>query len=223
MEQYKKDFIEFALASKALKFGDFTLKSGRKSPFFFNAGSFYTGEEISKLAYFYANHIIKEFNDFDIIFGPAYKGIPLAVATTSSLYINFKKNVNYSSNRKEIKDHGEKGLILGKPLYKGAKVLLIDDVVTSGISIEESISLLKDIENIEIIGLVVSVNRQEKSKDSEYSALDQISIKHNFKTSAIVTMKEIISYLKETHLEILTPQMEEKIIKYYKEYGAVNF
>lgn len=220
MEQYKRDFIEFVLETKALKFGEFTLKSGRKSPFFFNAGSFYSGENLAKLSSFYASAIKDKFPNFDILFGPSYKGIPLSVGTTLSLFKNFNINVDYATNRKEAKDHGEKGVILGKQLFKDAKVILIDDVVTSGISVEESISLINDIEKVNILGLIVSINRQEKSISSDNSALKELEIKHNFKAESIVTMKEVITYLKETHREIMTDKLLKSIVDYYHTYGA---
>lgn len=220
MEEYKKEFIEFILESKALKFGDFTLKSGRKSPFFFNAGSFYSGEEVSKLASFYAAAIKANFPEFDILFGPSYKGIPLCVSTCQALYDHFKINVNYSTNRKEIKDHGEKGTILGCQLFKKAKVILIDDVVTSGISVEESISLLKNIEDVDIIGLIVSVDRQEKSLNSPYSSLQELSNKYNFKATSIVNMQEVIDYVFANHKEIMNIDLLERIKQYYLTYGA---
>lgn len=220
MEQYKKDFIEFALESKALKFGDFTLKSGRKSPFFFNAGSFFTGKEVNLLSSYYAQAIEKEFKDYNVIFGPAYKGIPLAVSTVSSLYSLYKKDVSYASNRKESKDHGEKGIILGHPLSDEDKIILIDDVVTSGASVLESLDLLKDVTKAEVLGLIVSVDRQEKAKDSDNSALKDIELNHHFKATSIVSMKEVILYAKESHPEIMTEEMLSRIVAYYKEYGA---
>jgi len=219
MEQYKIDFIEFILQVQALKFGEFTLKSGRKSPLFFNAGTFYSGSNLSTLSHFYAKAIKENFSNFDILFGPSYKGIPLASATVCSLYKDFNINVNYATNRKEAKDHGEKGTILGAPLIENSKIILIDDVVTSGLSINETISLINDINKVVILGLIVSIDRQEKALDSDISALKQIQINNNIKTISIVTMEEIVNYLKVAHKEIMTEKLEYSIKEYYKLYG----
>lgn len=221
MEMYKKEFIKFLLETKALKFGDFTLKSGRKSPFFMNIGSFTSGEQLKKLANFYAKAIEKEFGlEFDILFGPAYKGIPLSVATSMEIFDMFNKNIKYSSNRKEIKDHGDVGEFLGEKVKGKVKVLIIEDVTTSGKSIDETYPLISSDSEVEVIGQIVSVDRKERGSEANSTALEQITKKYGFKASAIVTMFEVIEYLKETNNEILNDDLLKRIDAYYKTYGV---
>ena len=223
MEQYKQDFIQFMVESEVLKFGDFTLKSGRKSPFFMNAGSYVTGEQLSKLGEFYAKAIHDRYgDDFDILFGPAYKGIPLTVATTIAYWQLYGKEIRYCSNRKEVKDHGDTGILLGSPIKDGDRIVVIEDVTTSGKSMEETIPIVKAQGNIEIIGLMVSLNRQEKGK-REKCALDEIKDLYGFETSAIVTMEEVVSFLYQKEYNgcvLIDDEMKEKIDAYYHEYGA---
>ena len=165
MESYKQEFIEFMVESNVLKFGDFTLKSGRKSPFFMNAGSYVTGTQLKKLGEYYAKAIHDNFGlDFDVLFGPAYKGIPLSVATTMAISDLYGKDIRYCSNRKEVKDHGDTGILLGSPVKDGDRVMIIEDVTTSGKSIEETFPILKAQGNVEIKGLIVSLNRMERGK-----------------------------------------------------------
>lgn len=221
MEQYKKDFVDFMIENKALKFGDFTLKSGRKSPFFMNAGAYNDGEQLIKLSEFYAQAIKENFGlDFDVLFGPAYKGIPLAVATSMALYKLYNKKVKYSANRKEIKDHGDKGIFLGDDLSSPQKVVIIEDVTTSGKSIEETFPIISRNPAIEVVGLVVSLNRCEHASDKTKTALDEISEKYKIKTCAIVTMEEVLEYLKADKRNILTEEIQERIEEYYGEYGV---
>lgn len=223
MKKYKKEFIEFLLETNALKFGDFTLKSGRKSPFFMNIGSFTSGKDLLRLAKYYSEAIIEEFGlDFDILFGPAYKGIPLAVATGMSMHWLFGKEVKYSSNRKEIKDHGDVGEFIGEKVEGKVKVLIIEDVTTSGKSIDETYPLLTKDKNVEIVGLIVSVDRGEFGKNKNLTALKSIEKDYGFKTSAIVTMSEVIDYLKENRKDLLTDEFLGKINSYYEEYGVAN-
>lgn len=219
LKTYQKDFLEFAIESKALRFGNFTLKSGRSSPFFFNVGNFHTGKELSLLASYYAHAIVENLPDFDVLFGPSYKGIPLSVSTVMALS-TLGKNVSYATNRKESKDHGEKGVILGHPITGEERILLIDDVVTSGLSINESLSLLKDVGAKNILGLIVSLDRKEKSLDSEHSALKEIERNNHFPAKAIVDIDEAISYLKESHPEIFDADLLSRIESYRKEYGS---
>ena len=175
MEGYKQEFIEFMVDSQVLKFGDFTLKSGRKSPFFMNAGAYVTGAQLRKLGEYYARAIHDHYGlDFDVLFGPAYKGIPLAVATTMAISELYGKEVRYCSNRKEVKDHGDTGILLGSKLKDGDKVVIIEDVTTSGKSIEETFPILRQQADVEIVGLMVSLNRMERGLDSEKSALFEI-------------------------------------------------
>ena len=162
MEAYKKEFIEFMVESEVLKFGEFTLKSGRKSPFFMNAGAYVTGSQLMKLGEYYAKAIEANFGlDFDILFGPAYKGIPLAVATSMAFYKLYGKEVKYCANRKEVKDHGDTGILLGSDLKYGDKVVMIEDVTTSGKSIEETHPILMSQAKVEVKCLMVSLNRNE--------------------------------------------------------------
>ena len=200
MEQYKQEFIEFMVDCKALKFGDFTLKSGRKSPFFMNAGAYVTGSQLMKLGEAYAKAIHNTYgDDFDVLFGPAYKGIPLSVATVIAFSQLYGKEIRYCSNRKEAKDHGgDAGLLLGSSIKEGDKIVIIEDVTTSGKSIEETFPIIKaqcpDPDKIEIKGLMVSLNRQEKGKGDK-SALEEITDLYGFPANAIVTMSEVVEYL----------------------------
>ena len=219
MEKYKSEFIDFMLESGSLKFGDFTLKSGRQSPFFMNAGAYEDGYELLKLGEFYAHAIKDNYGlDFDVLFGPAYKGIPISVATAIALYRLYGKKVSYCADRKEVKDHGaDKGNLLGHVLKDGEKVIMIEDVTTSGKSMEETVPKVKEAANVEIVGLIVSLNRNEKGK-GEKSALKEVSELYGFKTAAIVSMKEVIAYLKENNY--LDADMSAKLDAYYKIYGA---
>ena len=181
MEQYKKDFIDFMVECNVLKFGSFTLKSGRKSPFFMNAGAYTTGNQLARLGEFYAKAIHDNFGDnFDVLFGPAYKGIPLAVATAIAYHNLYEKEIKYCSDRKEEKDHGaDKGSLLGYKIQDGDRVVIIEDVTTSGKSIEETYPKIKAQETtsdgIKIVGEIVSLNRMEKAPDSTKAALDVIT------------------------------------------------
>lgn len=226
MEQYKQEFIEFMVDSKVLKFGEFTLKSGRKSPFFMNAGAYVTGGQLRKLAEYYARAIHDNFGlDFDVLFGPAYKGIPLTVATTMAISELYGKEIRYCSNRKEVKDHGDTGILLGSKLKDGDRVCMIEDVTTSGKSMEETVPILKAQADVEIVGLMVSLNRMEVglSGDRSKSALDEIYDKFGFKASAIVTMDEVVKalYNKPYRGEVLiNDALKAEIDKYYDTYGV---
>ena len=218
MEQYKKEFIEFMLSCDVLKFGDFTLKSGRKSPFFMNAGLYVTGRQLSELARYYAKAIHDQFgDDFDVLFGPAYKGIPLTVATSMAYYDLYGKEIRYCSNRKEIKDHGDTGILLGSKLQDGERVVMIEDVTSSGKSMEETVPIVREQANVEIIGLIVSLNRNEKGK-SDKTALKEISELYGFPTAAIVSMPEVIEVMKEENR--LDDELLSRIDAYYEQYGA---
>ena len=191
MEQYKQEFIDFMVESDVLKFGDFTLKSGRKSPFFMNAGAYVTGSQLRRLGEYYAKAINDNFGlDFDVLFGPAYKGIPLSVVTAVAISELYGKEVRYCSNRKEIKDHGDTGILLGSKLKDGDRVVMIEDVTTSGKSIEETYPIVTGQAKVEIKGLVVSLDRMEKGK-SDKSALKEIADSYGFPTAAIVTMDDV--------------------------------
>ena len=225
MEQYKQEFIGFMIDSKVLKFGEFTLKSGRKSPFFMNAGAYVTGEQLRKLGQYYAKAIHDNFgDDFDVLFGPAYKGIPLSVATTIAYSELYGKEIRYCSNRKEVKDHGDTGILLGSKIKDGDKVVIIEDVTTSGKSIEETFPIVKAQGDVEIIGLMVSLNRMEKGKGDK-CALDEIKELYGMQANAIVTMDEVIEHLYNKPCQgkvVIDDAMKEKIDAYYAQYGAVK-
>ena len=223
MDQYKQEFIEFMVESEVLKFGDFTLKSGRKSPFFMNAGAYVTGTQLRKLGEYYAKAIHDQFGlDFDVLFGPAYKGIPLSVATAMAISELYGKDVRYSSNRKEVKDHGDTGILLGSKLKDGDRVVMIEDVTTSGKSIEETYPILKSQADVEIKGLVVSLNRMEKGK-TDKSALAEIEENYGIKATAIVTMAEVTEHLYNKPCMgkiVIDDTMKKAIDEYYAQYGA---
>lgn len=223
MESYKQEFIEFMVDSQVLKFGEFTLKSGRKSPFFMNAGAYVTGAQLRKLGEYYAKAIHDNYGlDFDVLFGPAYKGIPLSVATTMAISELYGKEIRYCSNRKEVKDHGDTGILLGSKLKDGDRVVIIEDVTTSGKSIEETFPIIKAQADVEIKGLMVSLNRMEKGQ-GEKSALIEIKEKYGFDANAIVTMAEVVEYLynKEYKGKIyIDDTLKAAIDAYYERYGA---
>lgn len=224
MEAYKQEFIEFMVASDVLKFGEFTLKSGRKSPFFMNAGAYVTGAQLQKLGQYYAKAIHDKYGtDFDVLFGPAYKGIPLSVATTIAFSQLYGKEIRYCSNRKEVKDHGDTGILLGSPIKDGDRVVIIEDVTTSGKSIEETFPILMAQGDIEIVGLMVSLNRMEVGKGKEKSALDEIREKYGFEADAIVTMAEVVEHLYNKPCQgkiVIDDTLKGAIDAYYEQYGA---
>ena len=223
MEAYKQEFIEFMVESQVLKFGDFTLKSGRKSPFFMNAGAYVTGTQLRKLGEYYAKAIYDNFGlEFDVLFGPAYKGIPLAVAVSMAISELYGKDVRYCSNRKEEKDHGDAGTLLGSKLKDGDRVVIIEDVTTSGKSIEETFPILKAQGNVEIKGLIVSLNRMERGK-GEKSAMDEIQDLYGFSTAAIVNMAEVTEYLYNRECQgkvLIDDEIKGRLDAYYAQYGA---
>ena len=224
MEQYKQEFIEFMVASDVLKFGEFTLKSGRKSPFFMNAGAYVTGSQLMKLGEYYAKAIHDTYGlDFDVLFGPAYKGIPLTVATTIAISKLYGKDIRYCSNRKEVKDHGDTGILLGSKLKDGDKVVIIEDVTTSGKSIEETFPILKAQADVEVIGLMVSLNRMEVGKGGEKSALDEIKELYGIEANAIVSMAEVTEHLYNKECGgrvVIDDRIKSAIDAYYEQYGA---
>ena len=227
MEQYKKEFIDFMVECQVLKFGSFTLKSGRQSPFFMNAGAYVTGSQLARLGEYYAKAIHDNFgDDFDVFFGPAYKGIPLAVVTAVAYSKLYGKEVKYCSDRKEEKDHGaDKGGLLGYKIKDGDRVVIIEDVTTSGKSIEEVYPKIKAQETteggIKIVGEIVSLNRMEKAPDSSKAALDVITEKYGFPAKAIVSMKDVIEALyTKGDKKVITDEIKKSIDDYYKEYGA---
>ena len=224
MEQYKQEFIEFMVDCDVLKFGEFTLKSGRKSPFFMNAGAYVTGTQLMRLGEYYATAIHENFgDDFDVLFGPAYKGIPLSVATVIAYAKLYGKEIRYCSNRKEIKDHGDTGILLGSKIKDGDRVVIIEDVTTSGKSIEETFPILMAQGDVQIKGLMVSLNRMEVGLGGKVSALDEIREKYGFEARAIVSMAEVVEclYNKPCQGKILIDDtLKAAIDAYYNKYGV---
>ncbi len=223
MESYKKEFIEFMVDCEVLKFGDFTLKSGRKSPFFMNAGAYVTGTQLMKLGEYYAKAIHDTYgDDFDVLFGPSYKGIPLAVVTSVAYAKLYGKEIRYCSNRKEIKDHGDVGILLGSKLKDGDRVVIIEDVTTSGKSMDETIPIVRAAADTKLVGLMVSLNRCERGKGTQ-GALDEIREEYGMPTAAIVSMKEVVEHLYNREVGgkvVIDDAMMEKINAYYAEYGV---
>lgn len=214
---YKSDFLDLAIASNALTFGTFTLKSGRVSPYFFNMGLFSTGQLVSTLATSYANAIIESGLKFDVLFGPAYKGIPLAAITVAKLAELDPKNyaqVGYAFNRKEKKDHGEGGSIVGSSI-KGKKVLIIDDVMTAGTAINEAFGIIKE-ENGVVVACIIALDRQESTKDSKQSATQVVSGKYGIPVISIVTLGDVIDHLDGK----LSAEEIASVKKYRDVYGA---
>lgn len=225
MEAYKSEFIEFMVESNVLKFGEFTLKSGRKSPFFMNAGAYVTGSQLKRLGEYYAKAIHDNYgDDFDVLFGPAYKGIPISVVTAIAYSELYGKEIRYCSDRKEEKDHGaDKGSFLGSKLQDGDRVVMIEDVTTSGKSMEETVPKVKGAADVTIVGLMVSLNRMEKGLDSDKCALDEIKEKYGFDAHAIVTMDDVVErlYNKECQGRVLIDDtLKASIDAYYERYGA---
>lgn len=223
MEQYKQEFIEFMVDCGVLKFGDFVTKSGRKTPFFVNTGFYRTGSQLRRLGEYYAKAIHENFGtNFDVLFGPAYKGIPLTVAASMALSEHFGADIGYCSNRKEVKDHGDKGILLGSPIKDGDRVVIIEDVTTAGTSIEETLPIIKAQGNVDVLGLVVSVDRCERGQ-GEKSALTEIHEKYGFKTAAIVTMNEVVEHLYNREYKgkvIIDDGLKAAIDAYYDQYGV---
>ena len=227
MESYKKEFIEFMVESDVLKFGDFTLKSGRKSPFFMNAGAYVTGTQLMRLGEYYAKAIHDNFgDDFDVLFGPAYKGIPISVVTTVAYSKLYGKEIRYCSDRKEEKDHGaDKGSFLGSSLKDGDRVVMIEDVTTSGKSMEETVPKVKGAADVEILGLMVSLNRMEVGLGGKLSALDEIRQKYGLEAKAIVTMEEVVEHLYNRECQgrvVIDDTIKSAIDAYYQQYGCKN-
>ncbi|MEE9351968.1 MAG: orotate phosphoribosyltransferase [Thiotrichaceae bacterium] len=213
MKDYQKEFLDFAISSNVLCFGEFELKSGRTSPYFFNAGLFQTGSALSKLAEFYAQSIIESGIEFDMLFGPAYKGIPLAAVTAATLYEKHGLDYPYAFNRKEAKNHGEGGTIVGAPL-KG-KVLVIDDVMTAGTAIREAADIVSA-QGAEFSGVAISLDRQERGQ-GELSAVQQTEQDYGVKVSSIVGLNDVIQHVSSAMTD---EDLLEKINQYRKSYGC---
>lgn len=223
MERYKEEFIEFMIDCNVLKFGDFVTKSGRNTPFFVNTGFYRTGAQLCRLGKYYAKAIEQAYGlDFDILFGPAYKGIPLSVAASMAISEEYGKEIRYCSNRKEIKDHGDKGILLGSPIEDGDKVVIIEDVTTAGTSIGETMPILKEQGNVDVMGLVVSVDRMERGQGTK-TALKEIEETYGIQTAAIVTMGDVIEHLYNRPYNgkvIIDDKLKEVIDAYYEKYGV---
>ena len=223
MESYKQDFIEFMVDCNVLQFGDFVTKSGRQTPFFINTGFYRSGPQLSRLGSYYAAAIEEAFGtDFDILFGPAYKGIPLSVATAIALERDCGASVRYCSNRKEIKDHGDKGILLGSPIGDGDRIVIIEDVTTAGTSIAETMPILKAQGDVNVTGLVVSVDRMERGQGQK-SALAEIEQTYGIRTASIVTMAEVVEHLYGRMVNgtvLIDDARKAQIDAYYEKYGA---
>ena len=223
MESYKQEFIEFMIDCQVLKFGDFVTKSGRNTPFFVNTGFYRTGGQLRRLGQYYARAIHDQFVlDFDVLFGPAYKGIPLTVAATMAISELYDRDIKYCSNRKEVKDHGDKGILLGSPISDGDRVVIIEDVTTAGTSIQETLPIIKAQGQVEPMGLVVSVDRMERGQGTK-SALREIEETYGLKTTAIVTMDEVVEHLYNRPYKgkvIIDDALKQAIDAYYLQYGS---
>ena len=223
MEQYKKEFIEFMIDCEVLRFGDFVTKSGRKTPFFVNTGFYRTGAQLRTLGEYYAKAIESTFGtDFDVLFGPAYKGIPLSVTASMALSEHYGADIRYCSNRKEVKDHGDKGILLGGPIGDGDRVVIIEDVTTAGTSIHETLPIIQAQGDVNVLGLVVSVDRMERGQ-GEKSALKEIEEQFGFKTTAIVTMADVVEHLYNREYKgrvVIDDKLKAAIDAYYEQYGA---
>ncbi|MCD8241012.1 MAG: orotate phosphoribosyltransferase [Lachnospiraceae bacterium] len=225
MEKYKQEFIEFMIDCEVLRFGDFVTKSGRKTPFFVNTGFYRTGAQLRKLGEYYARAIEEKFGlDFDVLFGPAYKGIPLSVAASIAISEHYGKDIRYSSNRKEIKDHGDKGILLGSPMQDGDRIVIIEDVTTAGTSIQETLPIIRAQGDVKPIGLVVSVDRMERGQGTK-SALQEIHDTYGLETTAIVTMAEVVEHLYNRPYKgriVIDDALKAAIDAYYAQYGAAS-
>jgi orotate phosphoribosyltransferase len=218
MHTYKQDFIDFMLTAGGLRFGDFVTKSGRNTPYFINSGSYCTGQLSGRLGEYYAHALIDRLGqDFDNLFGPAYKGIPLVTATSGALWHKHQHPVSFTFNRKEAKDHGEKGVFVGHKYEDGDRVVIVEDVITAGTSIRETLPLLQAAAQITLAGVVVSVDRQERGT-GECSALAEIAESTGAPVFAIVTLTEIVDYL--SGKGALDADTLDRITAYRAEFGA---
>ena len=212
MKAYQREFIEFALEREVLKFGEFTLKSGRKSPYFFNAGLFNTGSDLARLGRFYASALADSGIKFDVLFGPAYKGIPIATTTAVALADHHNIDTPYCFNRKEAKDHGEGGNLVGSEL--AGRIMLVDDVITAGTAIRESMDLIQH-HGADLAGVLVAIDRQEKGK-GELSAIQEVERDFGCQVISIVSLADLISYLEERGTNA---QQLEAVKEYRAQYG----
>ena len=220
---YKEEFIAFMVRSGVLTFGDFTTKSGRKTPYFINTGNYKTGAQAARLGDYYAACIQENLPDgVDCLFGPAYKGIPLAVAAASSLYRNYGRDLPYCFNRKEVKDHGEGGSMVGYKPQDGDSIAIVEDVVTAGTAVRESIELFKHVADVNITSLIVSVDRMERGTGDK-TTLDELREQHGIRVYPIVTVREVIAFLHNNPIDgrvYIDDEMKEKMEGYLEQYGA---
>ncbi len=222
MQQYKQDFIKFLVKSGALKFGEFKLKSGRIGPYFLNIGQFNSGKAIDELGAYYAHTIEEHVQDYDVIFGPAYKGIHLAVATVIAMFEKFHKDVAYAYNRKEAKDHGEGGILIGAPITKDTKVVILDDVITAGTALRLVLDVLKSVGGPTIKGVVVAVDRMEKGQGDK-SAIQEIKAEFGIDVFSIVNINEIVEFLYNRDIDgtvYIDDEKMAKIKEYRQQYGV---
>ncbi len=194
---YKEEFIRFMVSNGVLRFGEFTLKSGRKAPYFINTGNYKTGKQLAKLGEYYAACIQENGLEAETLVGPAYKGIPLSVATAIAAYTQYGKEFNYCFDRKEVKDHGEGGLFVGKQLADNEKVIIIEDVMTSGKALKEILPKLVAAANVNVVGMIISVDRREKALDSELSAVSAAKKEYGIDVYSVVTMDDIIAAIEK--------------------------
>jgi len=223
MEPYKQEFVEFMVRSQVLTFGDFVTKSGRKTPFFINTGRYKTGSELARLGRFYAQAIVGQLGTgYDVLFGPAYKGIPLVVTTAMALAERHGHDVGFCFNRKEAKDHGEGGVLIGQPLRDGQRVVIVEDVTTAGTSIRETVPILRAAAKVEIAGLVVSVDRMERGT-GELNALAEIRRELGAPAFAIVTIDEVTTWLRGRTIDgkvVIDDATHARIEQYRRDYGG---
>ena len=215
---YKQEFIRFMVASGVLKFGEFTLKSGRKAPYFINTGNYKTGKQLAKLGEYYAACIEENGLNAETLVGPAYKGIPLSVATAVAMYHGYDKEINYCFDRKEAKDHGEGGLFVGKQLVDGEKVIIIEDVMTSGKALREILPKLEAAAKVQVVGMIISVDRQEKALNSELSAVSEAKKEFDIDVYSVVTMNDIIAAIEDGVVD--GKEHLPAMYKYRETYGA---
>jgi orotate phosphoribosyltransferase len=215
---YKEEFIRFMVANGVLRFGEFTLKSGRKAPYFINTGNYKTGKQLAKLGEYYAACIQENGLEADTLVGPAYKGIPLSVTTAIALFNGYGKELNYCFDRKEAKDHGEGGLFVGKQLVDGERVIIIEDVMTSGKALKEILPKLEAAANVKIAGMIISVDRKEKALDSELSAVKAAKAEYGIDVYSVVTMDDIIAAIEKGVID--GKEHLEAMYAYRETYGA---
>lgn len=217
----QQNFLRFVHERQALRFGEFKTKSGRLSPFFFNAGGLYKGSDLAQLGQAYAQAIHAAFGDnIDMIYGPAYKGITLAAIICAELHRSFNMDVAYCFNRKEAKDHGEKGVFVGKAPEKGDRIVIVDDVITAGTSIRETMDLLGGIEGLDILGILVAIDRQEKATDKDMSAVQEVEAQYGLPVKSITSIQGILEHLDDGTFGDLSPELCQKIRAYRDQYGV---